>query len=40
MKFYESGDSSKPVIFYFLVPVACIVALIIYWIDYILIFTR
>ena len=22
MKFYESGDSSKPVIFYFLVPVA------------------
>ena len=39
MKFYESGDSSKPVIFLFLVPVACI-TLIIYWMDYILIFTR
>lgn len=37
MKFYESGDSSKPVIFYFLVPVACIAALIMYWMDYILI---
>lgn len=32
MKFYESGDNRKPVIFYFPVPVASIVALIMYWI--------
>ena len=40
MKFYESGDNRKPVIFYFPVPVACIVALIMYWMGYILIFIR
>ena len=37
MKFYESGDNRKPVIFYFPVPVACIIALIMYWMGYILI---
>ena len=40
MKFYESGDSSKPVMFLFPGTVACIAALNMYWMDYILIFTR
>ena len=39
MKFYESGDNRKPVIFLF-PGTCCIVALIMYWMGYILIFIR